>query len=656
MRLKRRLSITVALALSVMVGFVTPIGDAAQARAVVYALESDAPVTDDVQVPTEQPPSEDEQGQDEVLQAPGDGTEESFDSPADDPTSLKDAVEDPIDVEPEIRNLSEEASAEIDGPGFGTFSVPNFNANTNVFYTLDRAEVTAGGTFTRTRTPQISIRQLSFDMSNTTPVAEANVVMGGARELVSLQTGPGFLPAEPRTANSLGVTSDGIFYYTTQGSTASRANNIDIWKYEMMSMPGVPYNPAGVSCTAGGSPTGSQATGYACAPQRMVTDMSLNSPTGGTIVGGAVNPRDGSFYFLYFSGTPSGAANPPANPYGEGNVRAHLYRYDVANNVAGEVSHFDIRQHDNFTNSYNGDIAFDAVGNLLLVVSNTGTGSGANNPGRTMLATLEFNQFANLPTISWPATTAVPTLIPSSTVGAWGQTERRNALSGNGTNGLAYTATGQLVVQQGIGAGNGGRISVSDPADFNVIGNSRENSPASGSFVDLATSTSPPVLTVQKNVEGERFASGDQFTLSGNQQLTSTNVVFDPVTTTGDNPGIQSAQIGPLPLQAGGTITVGETITPVANVTNYSSSYECFIENSDGSKGTVFKSGDGRTVTFNYLTEVPGAQSGPQQMKCIFTNGPLRPNLETSKSATPGASPYRVALFRRCGSRIPGIR
>ncbi|WP_017791930.1 DUF7927 domain-containing protein [Leucobacter salsicius] len=141
------------------------------------------------------------------------------------------------------------------------------------------------------------------------------------------------------------------------------------------------------------------------------------------------------------------------------------------------------------------------------------------------------------------------------------------------------------------------------------------------------------MLTVQKIVEGERFAAGDQFTLTGNQLISGVIHTFDSITTQGNSAGLQSQQIGPLPLLAGGVITVGETIT--ANATSYRSTYECFVENPDGSRGTVFASGNGREVSFDYLTEVPGASSGAQQMKCVFTNGPLRPNLETTKTGNP---------------------
>lgn len=501
-------------------------------------------------------------------------------------------------------------------PGVSLLSVDEFNDNPNVYYALDRQDdVNVGSWWSPTYVQRIRIRQLTFNINNATPVAQGNIVMGGPRDLADI---PG------RVANALGVTQDGTFYFTTQQGTASQSGTVDIWRYEMMSMPGT-NNPGG-TCWNNQAPTGSNAEGWACPPQRIVSNLSLNSRGGGTIVGGAVNPRDGAFYFMYFSGTPS------SSPLGSGNVRAHLYRYDqtrttIGQPAAGEVAHFDIESPSAFTDLYNGDIAFDAVGNLLLTVSNNG---GNYSRGRAMLATLTFDQFADLPTIQWTDsnTPSVPTLLPASTIGAEGQVARFNPRNGVGLNGLAYLASGEVAMEQGNAQ------MIANPATFDPIGNARTNPAVTGEFVDLASSVSPPVLTVQKFVENERFAKGDQFTLSGQQTLAGGSVVnFDAITTTGNEAGLQSEQIGPVPLISGGTITVGEAIT--ANAENYSSNYECFLENRDGSKGRVFKSGEGRQVTFDYLQDVPGAQSGPQQMKCVFTNGPLRPNLETAKTANP---------------------
>ncbi len=153
--------------------------------------------------------------------------------------------------------------------GISPLSVPDFTANPNVYYALDRS--------TSNSPPVIRIRQLTFDPSATTPVAQGNIVMGGARTLSGVNG---------RNANALGVTADGVFYYTTQSGTDSRAGTVDVWRYEMMAMPGA-SNPGGL-CWNSSAPTGSTAEGWACAPRRVVTDLSLNSAGGGTIVGGAV--------------------------------------------------------------------------------------------------------------------------------------------------------------------------------------------------------------------------------------------------------------------------------------------------------------------------------------------------------------------------------
>ncbi|WP_167050622.1 prealbumin-like fold domain-containing protein [Salinibacterium sp. ZJ77] len=511
----------------------------------------------------------------------------------------------------------------------------------NTFYTLQRS-------LPPNAAPTVSIERRTATDSG---IANNAVTLGGMRTL------PG---VNGHSANALGVSSDGVFYFTTQRDAQTRAGGVSIWRYEVRGMPGT-TRPAG-TCFDGQPPSGSSNNGWACAPQRVVSDLSLNSGVngGGTIVGGAVHPISGAFYFTYISGTPEVAS--ALNPTGPGNVRAHVYRYDPQRAItegeadAGEVMHVDMRKHATFITdtpqsggNLNGDIAFDGQGNLLITVSNPIAGAAR---GQMMLATVPYDDYREFPTIRWTENAAtVPTVEPRSMIGGLGQEARFNPIrtATSGLNGLAYTSSGQLIAQQG------NVQAVASPTTFISRGASRTITSTGGQApVDLASSRVPATITVLKNFE-ERIDDADQVRLSAALTVGSTVTALDTVTTSGTESGPQGAQIGPVPFEGKGAITLGEELVPSANAALYSSVYACYAMpppyNTRGIDAPVrFLSGEGTSISLSYvqqMAQVAGITVGAQYddigyaetdgfaITCEFTNGALRPALSVAKSAVP---------------------
>lgn len=528
----------------------------------------------------------------------------------------------------------------------------------NTYYALHRSLPTWGG-------PTLSIARM---LATETTAGNSPVSLGGRRTLSGVNG---------HSVNALGVGDDGVFYFTTQRDITTQSGGVSIWEYRVMGLPGTDQPSAYCPGTTS-RPTGSRAEGWACAPKRLVTNLSLNSGVrgGGTIVGGAVNPLDGAFYFTYFSGTPDAAS--ALNPTGSGNVRAHVYRYDPVRaakegwDAAGEVMHVDVRKHKDFvvdridipnaTGYLNGDIAFDGQGNLLLTVSNpvkaadAATGQGEAT-GQMMLAMVPWEDYKDFDTRQWQENTeTVPTVEPRSTIGAHNQPARYNPISRVGrtnvndaVNGVAYTSSGLLVVEQGQ------NHAVASPTTFEPRGSAITMTSTGGEqLVDLASARVPATITLRKNFL-ERHDPSDQVQLTGSLAVDGDVTVLDTVTTTGDTPGVQTEQIGPLPFEGRGTLTLGETLVPAANAELYSTEYACYAAAPPYSTLVVdatrpFLVGTGTSISIDYVQQMARAAGivvGSEfdqvgnvltdgfSITCDITNGPLEPELVVSKSAVP---------------------
>lgn len=281
------------------------------------------------------------------------------------------------------------------------------------------------------------------------------------------------------------------------------------------------------------------------------------------IIGGAINPLDGNYYF--------GGFRTSSNP---NRLHFDLYRFNTATNTIANAGTFNTGQ---LSGSNNGDIAFSAAGDLYVVRSNATdatifavpagsvTGAGAN-------------------------TTHTFTTISPGAIGAL-----------TGVNGIAFDDDGSIYLGDGTRAlkfdpsGAGGWTLLMDPVTTGL-----------GDSGDLASCGTPPTLTVVKDVVG-RAGTNDQFTLrvhSGNRELAT-------VTTAGANLGVQTQQVGPIPVAAGGNYTISE-IMASGTASNYSAGYVCVDE-----RGVQVTSGTAMSGNITMPTR------GGAAVVCTFTNAPL---------------------------------
>ncbi|MDT3316448.1 LPXTG cell wall anchor domain-containing protein [Microbacterium sp. KSW4-11] len=130
-------------------------------------------------------------------------------------------------------------------------------------------------------------------------------------------------------------------------------------------------------------------------------------------------------------------------------------------------------------------------------------------------------------------------------------------------------------------------------------------SPATTVTVQPATT-----ITLRKDVTA-RTAPGDQWTLS----VRNGSTVLASATTSGTAVGVQPAQVGPLTVTAGATVTIYEAPTSGAGL-GYAASYECVRD------GTVIAAG---TSPSGSLT-LPSEQGA--QVVCTFVNTPQATQLQ----------------------------
>ncbi|MCH1881987.1 hypothetical protein [Agrococcus sp. ARC_14] len=295
-----------------------------------------------------------------------------------------------------------------------------------------------------------------------------------------------------------------------------------------------------------------------------------NVATDTSVVLGAVSLSDGRYYFGGYRAV-------------GGVTTFQLFVYNPANAAVTAVGSFAT----SMTGTSNGDMAFDALGNLYVVQSAT--------DGDTRIYT-----------VTAAAIAAGGTMPVSSTPPFVGL---------SGTNGAAFEGDGTVYL------GTGTTVRIYDPSTGALRAGSVTTSlSASG---DLASCLSPATLTIRKDVVG-RVASADQFTLSALRGTTT----LGTATTTGAASGIQPVQLGPLAALAGQTYTIQETIS--ANGSSYTSSYTCVDED-----GATIASGSARSGSVT-IPNRAGAS-----VVCTFRNAPLVTSVIVRKVVedTAGANP-----------------
>ncbi|WP_424709147.1 SpaA isopeptide-forming pilin-related protein [Microbacterium sp. SLBN-111] len=281
-----------------------------------------------------------------------------------------------------------------------------------------------------------------------------------------------------------------------------------------------------------------------------VVPGSAYKPGVDSLVAGAVNLSTGTFIFGGFS-----------------QATFQIFQWDPATGGYSKLGYIKAA-----TGQTNGDLAFDRFGNLYIVGSASKT-TIYTVAASTLAAAVAHPGDNELPRSETTAQTAPLTSI----------------------NGLAFRPDGRAYIS------NASTVALVDPATWA----SPVSTATPGSNTDLASCDSPTTLTILKSVTG-RVNPTDQFTLSLVRGLT--NVAS--VTTSGTATGLQSQQIGPIPVVNGTGYAFTETAAS-GSLADYSSSYRCVDD--DGQ--LIVGSGAGASIT------IPNIAS--DNVVCTITNAPL---------------------------------
>lgn len=268
-------------------------------------------------------------------------------------------------------------------------------------------------------------------------------------------------------------------------------------------------------------------------------------------IGGAVDLSTGHYYLGGFNSR---------------GTQFQIWEYDPTTNSSTYKGYADTSRESG--GSANGDLAFDKSGNAFIV-----RGSGTSTTVFSVTA-------ANL-------AAATGGLIPSS--------HSASVTTMNNVNGVAFDSDGKVY----LGSGD-------ELRSYNMPNFAAENTVVSyglGSSTDLASCSSPPTITIEKFVDGERVNATDQFALS----LDQAESTLATATTSGNASGLQNDRIGPLPTARNVQLSFSESAALGTNMADYASSYRCEVDgvldpaaSGNGTSGTITipATGDDVTCTF----------------------------------------------------------
>ncbi|WP_421076877.1 beta strand repeat-containing protein [Microbacterium sp. IO18] len=300
------------------------------------------------------------------------------------------------------------------------------------------------------------------------------------------------------------------------------------------------------------------------------TTFTLNS----SVLRGAVHPVTGVYYFA--SGTVSGAINLYA--WNESVTPQAYVQVGTLRPTAGSSAF-----------GANGDMAFSASGQLVLVADNVIYSSDLPTSLAPSTATIEAKQVHNM---------------------------------GDGVqgNGIAFGNLGHIFVS--VSGGGSRIIEVDLPRGVTV------NTTSIGTFgpTDMASCTFPNTLTLKKDLPEGRHAATDQFALRV-QSPAGYQVAQTDSTTRGEATGLQPDYAGPVFTNQGDTFRLSESASGTTDSTRYAESLDCVQVESDGSTSPVAVTADGRVVQ-------PAGALGTD-VTCTFTNVRLAPDLALRKTSDP---------------------
>ncbi|OCG76225.1 LPXTG cell wall anchor domain-containing protein [Microbacterium sediminis] len=360
-------------------------------------------------------------------------------------------------------------------------------------------------------------------------------------------------------ANGLGITADGSRAYALERWTVGTNHYVRVMVYT-----------ASTNTWAWADGTGAQG-GFD------------TRETGGFVVAGAVDTRTGLYLFGLFSGS-----------------RFRLYSFDPATAQYRSLGSFAT----GMSGSINGDMAFDAQGNLYVV-------------GSTSTATTIFSVSAE----------QIGAAIASPAGDQQITAARPN--SGNvssyvtSVNGIAFDQDGSILLA------NGSRMDRFNPSTWAWGGTvTTELARNNVTSTDLSSCATPPTLTVEKEILA-RADGSDQFVLS----IATGSTTVTSATTTGSATGIQDVAAGPVPVSVGTTYRFTEVMAAgsATELGRYTSSWACTVVTAAGATETV-ATGTGTSGSLTVTT----AQAG-RPITCLFTNAP-KPTLTVHKHVTERAA------------------
>ncbi|MGX1750697.1 SpaA isopeptide-forming pilin-related protein [Glutamicibacter protophormiae] len=260
-----------------------------------------------------------------------------------------------------------------------------------------------------------------------------------------------------------------------------------------------------------------------------------------------------------------------------------IWEYDPAKNAVSYKGHLatDSGRYD----ATNGDMAFDANGNLFVV-----RGNGTN----TTIYSVTAENLAN-------ATTGG--LIPSSV--------SKQVSTMDSVNGVAFDADGKGYLSSDT---------IVRSYDMPGWTNPKEVSKALSKSTDLASCGSPPTITIEKYIEGGRVAATDQFNLTLRQGGTA-GIEIGTSTTAGDKDGLQDERVGPMPTVRNVELYFSESAAGTTKLADYASSYRCLVDGEQKVQG-------------NGIAGVITIPAHGQAVECRFYNSPLIAQVNVHKQIT----------------------
>lgn len=320
---------------------------------------------------------------------------------------------------------------------------------------------------------------------------------------------------------------------------------------------------------------------------------SANSATGSenSLVAGAVDLNTGMYVY--------GSYETQGNQ-----VYLRLYVYNPTTNQHINIGRAGVGPTwSNSYSGYNGDIAFDASGNLYSVRASFVADNGNIQLSIGSISASDIEAAINAGS-------------SNRNISATYTTTRTINNAPSGVNGIAFLQDGTVVL------GDGSSAYQYDPTTWNRIRTiTTDLGSGNSTSTDLASCASPATVTLLKDVAG-RSDSSDQFNLTL-RDSSQTGSVISTAPTTGSATGIQDVQVGPFPVQTGQVVAISESMASgsASTLADYTSSYQCVDET-----GATLASGNASQGTVT----IPNR--GGAAVVCTITNKPLVAAIKVTKT------------------------